>query len=315
MREPVRFGRYLLLDRVDVGGMAEVYAARIAEGEGAGRLVALKRLLPTLAEDAELVAMFLDEARIAVQLDHPAIPRVEDLGRHGASYYIALEYVAGKDLKALLDLLAARRERLPVAIAAHVAVRVLEALDHAHRRRDAAGRELGIVHRDVSPRNVLLSFAGEVKLIDFGLALAAGRGAPGVEGVLRGRAAYMSPEQARGAAVDRRADVFAAAVVLHEMLTGARLFAAATDLAAAERVAAAEVPSPCDANPDVPPALGDVVLAALARDPERRPAWAGELAEAIAPFARGALPEHLAAVLAERFPEDARRERVRATQA
>src|SRR5919197_1890365 len=155
MREPVPFGRYLLLDRVDVGGMAEVFLARVRHGEGAGGLVALKRLLPTLAEDAELVAMFLDEARIAVQLDHPCIARVEDLGREGASYYIAMEYVAGKDLKALLDLLRARGERLPVPLAALVALRVLEGLDHAHRLRSPSGVSLGVVHRDVSPRNVL----------------------------------------------------------------------------------------------------------------------------------------------------------------
>src|SRR5919199_2395251 len=211
MHEPVPFGRYLLLDRVDVGGMAEVFLARVTSGEGAGSLVALKRLLPTLADDLELVAMFLDEARIAVQLDHPSIARVEDLGREGGSYYIAMEYVPGKDLAALLALLSRRGEHMPVPLAAHVALRVLEGLDHAHRRRGADGAELGIVHRDVSPRNVLLSFSGDVKLIDFGLARAAGLGARDADGMLRGRAAYMSPEAARGRSVDRRADIFSAA--------------------------------------------------------------------------------------------------------
>jgi serine/threonine protein kinase len=311
MREPIPFGRYLLLDRVDVGGMSEVFAARIVAGEGAGRVVALKRLLPTLAEDPELVAMFLDEARIAVQLDHPCVARVEDLGREGPSYYIALEYVPGRDLKALLDLGAARGERMPIPLAAHVGARMLEALDHAHRRCDAQGRDLGIVHRDVSPRNVLLSFAGEVKLIDFGLARAAGLGSPDAGGVLRGRAAYMSPEAAAGGPVDRRSDLFSAAVVLHEMLTGARLFAGAGDLESAERVVTADVLPPRAVNPLVPAALSDAVMAALARDPMRRPPWASDLAAALAPFEAGAGPAELARHLAERFPGDAALERAR----
>ena len=186
MREPVPFGRYLLLERVDVGGMAEVFTARVTEGEGAGRLVAVKRLLPTLAEDPACVAMFLDEARIAVQLDHPSIARVDDLGQHGTTYYIAMEYVAGRPLKAVMEALAARGERLAVPLCALVVVRVLEALEHAHARCDGAGRPLGIVHRDVSPQNVLLSFEGEVKLIDFGLAHAGRtRRAPGAGGRAR----------------------------------------------------------------------------------------------------------------------------------
>jgi eukaryotic-like serine/threonine-protein kinase len=313
MHEPVPFGRYLPLARIDAGGMAEVFLARVAWGEGAGSLVALKRLLPTLADDAELVAMFLDEARIAVQLDHPCITRVEDLGREGGSYYIAMEYVPGKDLAALVDLLSRRGEHMPVALATHVALRVLEGLDHAHRRRGADGAELGIVHRDVSPHNVLLSFSGDVKLIDFGLARAAGLGARDADGVLRGRAGYMSPEAARGRSVDRRADVFSAAVVLHEMLCGARLFAGAGDLDAAERVLTAEVPPPHSVNAEVPPALSAAVMAALARDPERRPAWASELAAAVAPHAARTRPADLACYIAERFPVDAARERARAS--
>jgi eukaryotic-like serine/threonine-protein kinase len=311
MRDPVPFGRFLLLDRVDVGGMSEVFAARVLHGEGRGRVVAVKRLLPSLAEDPDMVRMFLDEARIAVQLDHPGVARVEELGREGVSYFIALEYVGGRDLKALLDLLGARGERLPVTLAAHVAARVLEALDHAHRCRDPRGRPLGIVHRDVSPRNVLLSFEGAVKLIDFGLARADGLGAMERDGVLRGRTAYLAPEAAAGAAVDRRADVFAAGVVLHEMLTGERLFAGASALEEAERVASAEVRPPHEVRAAVPPALSEAVMWALSRDPDARPAWASDLAAAVAPFAGGAGPEELARYLEERFPDDAARERAR----
>ncbi|HET9596357.1 MAG TPA: serine/threonine-protein kinase [Anaeromyxobacteraceae bacterium] len=307
MRDPVPFGRYLLLERVDVGGMAEVFRARVVAGDGAGRLVAVKRLLPTLAEDPELVRMFLDEARIAVQLDHPGVARVEDLGQHGSTYFIALEYVEGRPLKALLDALGARAERLPVPLACHVALRLLEALDHVHGRRGADGRPLAIVHRDVSPQNVLLSYAGEVKLVDFGLAEAGARGAPFVPGVVRGKAAYLAPEAARGERVDARADLFSAGVVLHELLAGRRLFAAPTDLLAVQRVLEAEVPSPRAANPEVPERLAGAVLSALERDPDRRPASAAALAAAIAPYADGAGAEALARVVAERLRPAVRR--------
>ncbi len=310
MRDPISYGRYLLLERVDVGGMAEVFVARVREGEATGRLVAVKRLLPTLAEDPELVAMFLDEARIAVQLDHSGVTRIEDLGRQGATYYIAMEYVPGRDLRAVLARLAARQERLPVELAALVAGRVLRALEHAHGRRDAQGRELGIVHRDVSPKNVLLSFAGEVKLIDFGLAR--GRGAPEEPGVVRGTSAYMSPEQARGLPVDHRSDVFATAVVLHEMLTGARLFAASTELLAMERVSELAVNSPRTANPDVAEPFARAVLSALQRDPALRFPSAAAFAEAIAPYAGGAGAADLARFLASRFPRDVEKEKERA---
>ena len=302
MREPILFGRYLLLERIGVGGMAEVFTARVAEGEGAGRLVAVKRLLPTLAEDPAAVAMFLDEARIAVQLDHPYIARVDDLGQHGAAYYIAMEYVAGRSLKAVVDALAARGERLAVPLCALVGVRMLAALEHAHARCDGAGQPLGIVHRDVSPHNVLLSFEGDVKLIDFGLAHAGERGARQEPGVLRGKTAYLSPEQARGLPVDARSDVFSAGVVLHELLTGRRLFAAPSDLLALEHVLEAPVPSPRASRPEIPEVLAGAVLSALERDRDRRPPSAAALGAALAPHAASAGSAGLAQLLGELFP-------------
>jgi eukaryotic-like serine/threonine-protein kinase len=317
MREPVPFGRYLLLERVDVGGMAEVFAARVTDGEGAGRLVAVKRLLPTLAEDPASVAMFLDEARIAVQLDHPSIARVDDLGQHGATYYIAMEYVPGRPLKAVMEALATRGERLALPLCALVAVRMLAALEHAHARCDGAGRPLGIVHRDVSPQNVLLSFEGEVKLIDFGLAHAGERGARQEPGVVRGKAAYLSPEQARGLPVDARSDLFSAGVVLHELLTGRRLFGAPSDLLALERVLEAPVPSPRAARPEVPVPLAAAVLASLEREPGRRPASAAALAAALAPFARepAEAAAELAQLMGELFPRELAAERSRVAAA
>ncbi len=309
MRRPIPYGPFLLLDRIAIGGMAEVYVALRREDAGA-RLHAVKRILPTLAEDRELVEMFLDEARLVVQLDHPGILPVHELGKHGDGYYIAMDYVAGRDLRALLDQLRAAGERLPPPLACHVAWRVADALDHAHRKRDAQGEPLSVVHRDVSPANVLLGFDGSVRIIDFGIAQAAIRPRPR-RAVLRGKFGYMSPEMVRGEPLDHRSDVFALGAVLHEMLTGERLFTGPTELAVMERVRAAEVRPPSARNPAVPPALDAVVLRALAREPEARFAWASELRDALAPFARGAAPDDrgpLAQAMTRAFPDALRAE-------
>jgi serine/threonine protein kinase len=279
MEEPVPFGRYLLVDRVAVGGMAEVFAA-LDRDAPVRRLYALKRILPTIAEDRGLVSMFLDEARIAAQLRHPGIAAIHDLGKHGDAYWIAMEFVAGATLRALLDRLRRGGERLPVPLAAYVASRVADALDYAHRERDAEGRPLEVVHRDVSPANVLLGFDGRVCLIDFGIAQAA-ISTRGPDAVLRGKFGYMSPEQVRGAAVDRRSDVFALGAVLHEMLAGERLFTGPSELAVLERVRSADVRPPSSRNPGVPPALDRIVLRALAREPDDRIAWAGDLRDGL----------------------------------
>ncbi len=307
MKEPIPFGRYLLLDRIDVGGMAEVFRAR---GPG-GETCAVKRLLPGLGDDRELVSMFVDEARLAVQLEHPGVVEVHDLGRVGDSYYIAMDYVAGVDLGALLGQLRGSGQRLPVELAAFVAREAALALDHVHRRRDRAGRLLGIVHRDVSPQNVLLSFAGEVKLIDFGIARWAARERPADERVLRGKVSYMSPEQAEGRPVDPRSDVFALGVVLHEMLAGVRLFRGDSELAVLQQIRDAAVPPPSLVNPEVPAALDRAALRALERDPAQRFDSAADLAEAIAPMAQPGGPAVLADFLAAAMPEERERERLR----
>jgi eukaryotic-like serine/threonine-protein kinase len=308
MREPLPFGPYLLLDRIAVGGMAEVFVA-IRRDDPAGRLLAVKRLLPTLVEDEALIRMFLDEARLVVQLDHPAILAIHELGKIGDGYYIAMDYLPGQDLRALLDGLRARGEALPVALGASIAARIAEALDHAHRTRDVRGAALRVVHRDVSPGNVLLGFDGSVRIIDFGIAQAALR-AGGEDGALRGKLGYMSPEMVRALPVDRRSDVFALGAVLHELLTGARLFAGGTALQVLERVRSADVAPPSLARPEVPAALDAVVLRALAREPEERFAWASELAHALRPFFDGGRGEGgsagLAPLLARLFPAQLR---------
>lgn len=312
MRLPIRFGRYLLVDRIAVGGMAEVFAA-VRPGDPDAHVYAVKRILPTLADDEELVRMFLDEARVQVQLDHPAVLPVHDLGRLDAGYYLAMDYVAGRDLRALVDRSRARRTPLPVPLATHVAWRVADALDHAHRRRGADGAELRIVHRDVSPANVLLGFDGVARIIDFGIAHAAFRRGPGRE-VLRGKFGYMSPEMVRGQPVDRRSDVFALGAVLHEMLTGERLFTGPSELAVMEKVRACEIPPAAARNPTVSRALDGVLRRALAREPQDRFAWASELRDALLPFMRGAPPDDpgpIRRAMARAFPEELRAEEAR----
>jgi serine/threonine-protein kinase len=313
---PIPFGRFLLVERVAIGGMAEVYAA-VERGDPSARLYAVKRMLPTLWEDREAVRMFLDEARLVVQLDHPGIVPVHELGKLGAGYYIAMDYVPGRDLRAICDRFRGRGERLPVEVAALVAARAADALDHAHRGRGADGAELRVVHRDVSPANVLVGFDGTVRIIDFGIAQAALRRTAGAP-ILRGKFGYMSPEMVRGLPVDRRSDVFALGIVLHELLSGGRLFTGASELAVMEKVRAAEAAPPSRSNGAVPAGLDRVVLRALAREPEARFAWASELRDALAPWAgRADGRPALARLMAETFPEglraeDERRARARA---
>lgn len=308
---PVPFGRFLLFERVAIGGMAEVFAAVRWDDEGA-RLYAVKRILPTLAEDRELVRMFLDEARVAVQLDHPGVVPVHELGKLPGGYYIAMDYVAGRDLRTLAARLRGAGGRVPLEVVAHVVAEAADALDHAHRVRAADGGELRVVHRDVSPANVLVGLDGRVRVIDFGIAQAAHRrGGRGAAAVLRGKFGYMSPEMVRGLPVDRRSDVFGLGVVLHELLTGERLFTGPTELAVMEKVRAAQVPPPSAANPAVPPELDRAVRRALAREPEDRFAWASELRDALRPWARPLGPEPraaLAARMAGWFPDAIRDE-------
>ncbi|HET6413389.1 MAG TPA: serine/threonine-protein kinase [Anaeromyxobacter sp.] len=303
MRKPVPFGPWLLLDRIAMGGMAEVFLA-LRAGERPPRPFALKRMLAPLSDDVELVTMFLDEARVWAQLAHPSILPVRELGREDGVYYIAYDYLPGKDLRAVEERLRARRALFPVGLAAHVALRVADALDHAHRRRGAGGEALRVVHNDVSPANVLLGFDGSVRVIDFGIAQAAIRVAPSRSTRLRGKFAYLSPEAVRGLPVDRRADVYSLGVVLHEMLTGERLFGARSELATLVEVRSARVRPPSVRREEVPAGLDAAVLRALAPRPEDRFRWASDLRDALSPYAELDGGPALARLLAEMFPSE-----------
>ncbi len=270
MKKPIPFGKYYLLDRISVGGMAEVFKAKAFGVEGFERLIAVKRILPSIAEDEEFITMFIDEAKIAVQLTHANIAQIFDLGKVGDSYFIALEYVAGRDSRTIFDRLRKNGQTVPIPMAAYITMKVCEGLDYAHNKKDAAGRDLNLVHRDVSPQNVLISYDGEVKLIDFGIAKAAGKAGKTQAGILKGKFGYMSPEQVRGLPLDRRSDIFAVGIVLWELVTGERLFVGESDFSTLEKVRNVEIAPPSTYNKRIPEELEKIILKALSREVEDR---------------------------------------------
>ena len=279
--------RYSILEKLDAGGMAEVWKGKATSLQGFEKLVAIKRVLPHLAKNEKFITMFLDEARLSLFLNHANVVQTFDIGRSGDSYFIVMEYVQGSNLKNILECLAARGDCVPVELAAFVGIEVCRGLNHAHQRRDPQGRPLGIVHRDISPPNVLLSAEGEVKLVDFGLAKAATQVALTDPGVVKGKFSYLSPEAAYGDQVDFRADIFATGILLWEMLANRRLFLGVSDLETIKLVRKAEIPPLTKINRAVHPELDRIVRKALARKPEQRHASTVELAEDLARYLFG----------------------------
>jgi serine/threonine protein kinase/tetratricopeptide (TPR) repeat protein len=281
------FGRYRLLERLGEGGMAEVFKAKSFGVEGFEKVLVIKRILPKLAEHPKFVDMFVHEAKLAVRLSHANIVQVFDLGRvdhptgEPTSYFIAMEYVPGLDLASVLTRCRRQKRDVPLGMAVFVAAEMAKALDHAHRRRDEQSRPLGIVHRDISPQNVLVSWEGEVKVTDFGIAKAidsiVDESRDEAQGRVRGKLAYMSPEQSRAQPVDGRSDIFSLGTVLYEMLTGTNPFTAPTSFETLRRVQASEYPPMELYRPDVPKGVADIVGKMLARDPKDRFSDAGRL--------------------------------------
>jgi serine/threonine protein kinase len=314
-RQPIPFGKYLLLDRINIGGMAEVWRGKMFGAGGFERLVAIKRILPNIAEDDEFISMFIDEAKISVQLNHANVAQIYELGQISNSYFIAMEYIPGKDMRAIFDRARKKSEPAPVPLVAYVVSKMCEGLDYAHRKKDTMGRDLNIVHRDISPQNVLISFEGEVKVIDFGIAKAAGKATKTQAGILKGKFGYMSPEQIRGLPLDRRSDIFAIGVCLYEMLTGERLFVGDSDFSVLEKVRKAEVAPPSTYNRRIPEALEKIVLKALARDVDERYQYANELGDDLqrflltseSIFSRKDLMQYMKST----FAEDVEREKLR----
>lgn len=272
-----RFGQYTLLDRIAVGGMAEVWKARMSGVEGFQKTVAIKKILPHLTDNDDFVDMFIDEAKLAAQLNHPNIIHIYDLGKIGDHFYIAMEYVEGKNLRALLNESRKKALPLPRGLAVLIAARLASALDHAHHKKDFEDRELGLVHRDVSPQNVLISEEGDIKLCDFGIVKAVSKASQTQMGALKGKLQYMSPEQAWGKDVDARSDIFSLGAILFEMLTGRRLFTGDNEISVLEAVRRCQVVAPRDLVQQIPEDVERITLKALEMDPERRYQTAGKM--------------------------------------
>ncbi len=265
-----QFGRYILLERIAIGGMAEIFRAKASGLGGFEKILAIKRLHPRYSQDADFIEMLIDEARISVELAHGNIGQIFDLGKVDDHYFIAMEYIDGRDLYRVMKRLKDRVHAFPIEAAAHVAMEAAAGLDYAHRKKDARGRPMNIIHRDVSPQNVLLSYEGEVKLVDFGIAKAALRAYETESGIIKGKFYYMSPEQARGEPLDHRTDIFSLGIVLYEMLTGDLLYKDDDEVTLLSRVRRAEIQPPTHLRPEIPAALERVVMRALSRDREDR---------------------------------------------
>jgi serine/threonine-protein kinase len=308
------FGGYEILARLKSGGMASLYLGRRIGTSGFSRHVAIKFIHDHLAEDQDFVRMFVDEALLQARISHPNVVHVEELGERDGKHFLVMEYVHGCALSQLLRSLARRDRALPHELAVYVTMQVAAGLHAAHELRDDEGQPMGVVHRDVSPDNVLLAYDGHVKLIDFGVAKVEARVAQTSAGLLKGKLRYMSPEQAGGGAIDRRTDVYALAVVLWEMLTMHRLFGAADQLVLLETVRNPTIPPPSSLRPTVPAALEAVVMKALSRDPAERHATAHDFRRALAEAMPAAaltdasqLGELLGVVMASEIENDQKR--------
>ena len=281
---PADLGRYRLLERISIGGMAEIFRAKATGEVGFEKEVAVKRILPHMASDREFVDMFIDEARTVAQLNHSNICQIFEFGQEQGAYFIALELVEGKDLRDMMVYHRRLGAPMPVNIVLHIMSKACEALEYAHTSRDAGGEPMHIVHRDVSPQNILVSYLGMVKLIDFGIAKAMGRLTKTQAGSIKGKFSYMSPEQVQAHPIDHRSDVFAAGTVLWECLTNHRLFKGENEIVTMQMVRKAEVRPPSELNNQIPATLDPIVLRALARDPEDRYQSAGEFLDDLENF-------------------------------
>jgi tRNA A-37 threonylcarbamoyl transferase component Bud32 len=270
-------GRYEVVHRIACGGMAEIYLARASGIYGFEKYVVLKRILPQYAANAEFVRMFLKEARVAASLDHANIAHVYDIGETGGSTFFAMEYLHGEDLRHTMRELDGRAERLPLEHAIEIVMGAAAGLHFAHEKRGPDGRSLGIVHRDVSPANIVITYDGGVKVVDFGIAKLAADPELSQRYALKGKLAYMAPEQLHNLPVDRRCDVFSLGIVLYEITTKTRLFKGATEVQTMKAVLDGVVPPPSSLIPEYPPALERIVMRALAMNPDERYQSAREL--------------------------------------
>jgi serine/threonine-protein kinase len=280
------FGRYELLRKIATGGMGQVYLARQKGPVGFEKLMVVKRILPHLAEEDQFIEMFFDEARIAAHLNHPNIAQIFDLGDVDGTFYIAMEYVNGESLKQVMNRVRSIRSQIPLGLKVRIAADAAAGLHSAHQARNPAGKLLDFIHRDVSPQNILVGFNGFVKLIDFGVAKAATKVSNTVTGAIKGKYAYMSPEQARGGDLDHRSDIFGLGTILYEMLTEQRLFKRENENATLKAVISAKPAAPSTMGIAMPPAIDAICLKALEKKPDDRYQSAEDFQLALEEFIR-----------------------------
>ncbi|MBU8899419.1 serine/threonine protein kinase [Corallococcus sp. H22C18031201] len=300
-----RIGKYEILTRLSMGGMAELFLAFTSGPGGFRKFVAVKQILPDIKKDDQFVKMFLDEARITAAFSHANIGQVFDLGEEDGELYLAMEFLPGQNLEQVVKAASRKGQPLPVGFSSRVLRDSCLGLHYAHHFTDPAGKPVAVVHRDVSPKNVMITYDGVVKVIDFGIAKARGKLGRTQVGTVKGTSGYMSPEQVRNQALDGRSDLFSAGVMLHELLTGQRLFNGPHEAAVMMQIVSDEIPSPRSLNPAVPEALDAVVMRALARDSSKRFATCREMARAIEAALGSELfdEDGMAAVMGELFEE------------
>lgn len=276
--EKEKLGNYLIIDKIASGGMAHVYKAKTVDPKGIERLVVIKRILPHISSNPEYVEMLIDEAKIAVQFNHGNIAQVYDLGKYKEDYFIVMEYVDGKTLSQILKEFQSRNERLPIDFIVYALIQVCQGLDYMHRKIDTSGNSLGVVHRDISPQNIIVSYSSDVKIIDFGVAKASEKVSHTESGVLKGKFAYMSPEQAEGEDLDSRSDIFSAGILLWEMLTNQRLFKRKSNPKTIQAVKKDKVTPPSKIRTDIPKNLDKIIKKALHKNKAKRYQQASEMA-------------------------------------
>lgn len=279
-----QLGRYRLGQSLGVGGMAEVFKASYSGPGGFERTVVVKRILSAYSEDPDFLRMFTAEAKILGMLHHPNVVQAYDFGESDGTLFLVLEYVDGPSVGKLLRALRNARRQMPLTIAAHIAREVCRALDYVHNLHGADGEPLNVIHRDVTPSNIVFTLSGSLKLLDFGIAKYGSSEVQTRHHTVKGKPAYLAPEIIEGLPFDARADLFSLGIVLHEMLTLVPLFAADNDLATLRKVLATEIAPPSQARAEIPPALDAIVMKALARDPEQRYGSAAEMARDLDEF-------------------------------
>lgn len=311
--EPKQFGKYFLIEKLAVGGMAEIYKAKTFGVDGFEKELAIKRILPHCSADKDFITMLIDEAKLSVMLSHANIVQVYDLGKVGDDYFISMEFIHGINLRDILYRCREGKIPIPPDISVYITSEICKGLDYAHRKTDQHGHPLNIVHRDVSPQNVLISYEGEVKIVDFGIAKAAMNISHTMAGILKGKIAYMSPEQAMGKAIDGRTDIFSAGILLYEMLTGTRLFTGESQFEVLKKIRTTRISA--EGLPDsIPAPLGPVVAKALSYNIENRYRYAGDLQIELTKYLYSTYvdfsPRKLASFIKEIFSTEMREEQI-----